>query len=238
MRRALCIQRSSEAQQSNMDVCGAMSTSLYILPSLEEKYIKVPDSLHVLTEKEQTTNLIPSQAIPSASKSGTVGHLLSSSSGPHKDFHLSFTSSQENRPCNYPFISSEASVATCQSSLSSIHSTSLDNYPMENSNNSWGKDAYHDSIDFSTNVPVQNDQVESPAVVMTSDDQAKTSDWQEWADQLINDDDVLDSSWSNILVDINPPETKVRSVTFMLMFPFVGAVCTFLFVSEPFVWAG
>ncbi|MCD7459342.1 hypothetical protein HAX54_040669 [Datura stramonium] len=208
MRRALCIQRSSEAQHSNMGVSGAMSTSLSILPSLEENYLKVPDSLHVLTEKEQTTNLIPSQAIPSASKSRTVGHLLSSTSGPHKDFHFSPTSSQESRQHNYPFISSEASVATCQSSLSSIHSTSLDNFPMEKNNNSWGKDAYHDSIDFSTNVPVQNGQVESLAVVMTSDDQAKRSDWQEWADQLITDDDVLGSSWSDILVDINPPETK------------------------------
>lgn len=206
--RALGIQRSSETQNSNMGVCGAMSTSLSILPSFEEKYLKVPDSLHVLTEKEQTRNLISSRAILSASKSGTVGHLLSSTSGPHKDFHFSPTPSQESRQHNYPFISSEASAATCQSSLSNIHSTSLDNYPMENSNNSWGEDAYHDCINFSTNVPVQNDQVESLAVVMTSDDQVKRSDWQDWADQLINDDDVLDSSWSNILVDINPPDTK------------------------------
>lgn len=207
-RRALGIQRSSETQHSNMGVCGAMSTSLSILPSFEEKHLKVTDSLHVLTEKEQTTNLISSRAIPSASKSGTVGHLLSSTSGPHKHFHFSSTPSRESRKHNYPFISSEASAATCQSSLSNIHSTSLDNYPMENSNNSWGEDAYHDCINFSTNVPVQNDQVESLAVVMTSDDQVKRSDWQDWADQLINDDDVLDSSWSNILVDINPPDTK------------------------------
>lgn len=209
MRRALCIQRSSEAQHSNMGVSGAMSTSLSILPSLEEKYLKVPDSLHVLTEKEQTTNLIPSQAIPSASKSRTVGHLLSSSSGPHKDFHFSPIPSQESRQHNYPFISSEASAATCRSSLSSMHSTSLDNYPMGNNNSSLGRDAYHDFIDFPTNVPVQNGQVESLAVVMPSDDQSKRSDWQEWADQLINDeDDVLGSSWNDILVDINPPETK------------------------------
>ncbi|KAK6790420.1 hypothetical protein RDI58_014220 [Solanum bulbocastanum] len=208
MHRALGIQRSSETQHSNMGVCGAMSTSLSILPSFEEKYLKVPDSLHVLTEKEQITNLISSRAIPSASKSATVGHLLSSTSGPHKDFHFSPTPSQESRKHNYPFISSEASVATCQSSLSNIHSTSLDNYPMENSNSSWGEDAYHDCINFSMNVPVQNDQVESLAVVRTSDDQVKGSDWQDWADQLINDDDVLDSSWSDILVDINPPETK------------------------------
>ncbi|XP_060212430.1 protein PHOSPHATE STARVATION RESPONSE 1-like isoform X1 [Lycium barbarum] len=189
IRRALCIQRSSEAQHSNMGVSGAMSTSLSILPSLEEKHLKVPDSLHVLTEKEQT-------------KSGTVGHQLSSTSGPHRDFHFSPTSSQESRRHNYPFISSEASAATCRSSLSCTHSTSLDNYPMGNNNNSWGKDAYHDTIDFPTTVPVQNGQVESLA--------AKRSDWQEWADQLINDDDVLGSSWSDILVDVNPPDSEPK----------------------------
>ncbi|CAN4105770.1 unnamed protein product [Withania somnifera] len=207
MRHALCIQRSTEAQHSNMGVTGAMSTSLSILPPLEENYLKVPDSLHVLTEKEKTTNLIPSQAMPSASKSRTVGHLLSSSSGPHKVFHFSPTPSQESKQHNYPFISSEGSAATCRSSLSSTHSASLDNYPMGNDNNSLGKDAYHDFIDFPTNVP--NGQVESLAVVMPSDDQAKRPDWQEWADQLINDgDDALDSSWSDILVDINPPDIK------------------------------
>ncbi|PHT31029.1 hypothetical protein CQW23_27366 [Capsicum baccatum] len=183
MRRALCIQRSSEAQHSNMGVSGATSTS---------------------------SNLIPSQAIPSASKSRTVGHLLSLTSGPHKDFNFCSTSSQESRQHNYPFISSKASAATCRSSLSSIHSTSFDNWPIGNDSNSSGKDAYHDLINFPTNDPVQNGQVESLAVVMPSDNQAKRSDWQEWADQLINDDDDggLGSSWNDILVDISPPEIK------------------------------
>ncbi|KAM3198747.1 hypothetical protein P3L10_034515 [Capsicum annuum] len=183
MRRALCVQRSSEAQHSNMGVSGATSTS---------------------------SNLIPSQAIPSASKSRIVGHLLSLTSGTHKDFNFCSTSSQESRQHNYPFISSEASAATCRSSLSSIHSTSFDNFPTGNDSNSSGKDAYHDFINFPTNDPVQNGQVESLAVVMPSDNQAKRSDWQEWADQLINDDDDdgLGSSWNDILVDISPPEIK------------------------------
>ncbi|KAM3236504.1 hypothetical protein P3L10_016541 [Capsicum annuum] len=183
MRRALCVQRSSEAQHSNMGVSGATSTS---------------------------SNLIPSQAIPSASKSRTVGHLLSLTSGTHKDFNFCSTSSQESRQHNYPFISSEASAATCRSSLSSIHSTSFDNCPIGNDSNSSGKDAYHDLINFPTNDPVQNGQVESLAVVMPSDNQAKRSDGQEWADQLINEDDDggLGSSWNDILVDISPPEIK------------------------------
>ncbi|CAN4096180.1 unnamed protein product [Withania somnifera] len=220
-------------KHSTVTWVGAKAISLSILPSLEEKYLKVPDSLHVLTEKEQTTNLIPSQAIPSASKSRTVGHLLSSSSGPHKDFHFSPTSFQESRQHNYPFISNEASAATCRSSLSSIHSTSLDNYPMGNNNNFLGKDAYHDFINFPMNDPVQDAKDESLAVVLPSDDQAKRSGWQEWADQLINDDDdVLGSSWSDILVDINPPETKflgaseVLACEFHILPPAAAAVAS------------
>ncbi|XP_009591732.1 protein PHOSPHATE STARVATION RESPONSE 1-like [Nicotiana tomentosiformis] len=219
MRRALCIQRSSEAQHNNMGISGAMSTSLSILPSSEEKYLKLPDSLHVLTEKEQSINLISSRAIPSASNGGTVGHLLSSTSGPHKDIHFSPTSSQESRPRSYPFISSEVSATTCQSSLSSLCSASLDNYPMRNNNNSWSKDAYHDSTDFPTNVSVQNGQVENLPVVMASDDQTKRPDWQEWADQLINDD-ALGSSWIEHLVDVNllDPEPKLLGASEVLAF--------------------
>nr|XP_018627037.1 protein PHOSPHATE STARVATION RESPONSE 1-like [Nicotiana tomentosiformis] len=155
---------------------------------------------------------ISSRAIPSASNSGTIGHLLSSTSRPHKDIHFSPTSSQESRPRSYPFISSEVSATTCQSSLSSLCSASLDNYPMRNKNNSWSKDAYHDLTDFPTNVPVQNGQVEKLPVVMASDDQTKRPDWQEWADQLINDDDALCSSWIDHLVNVNllDPEPKIR----------------------------
>ncbi|KAJ8558558.1 hypothetical protein K7X08_035737 [Anisodus acutangulus] len=215
MRPALYIPRSSEAQHSSMGVSGATPMPLPSLLKLEEKFPKLPDSLHVISDKELATNLISPRSISSMSKSGTVGDLLSSISGPHKDFHFSPTSSQVTRTRHYPFISSGGSMASNQASHSSVHSTSLDNYPSGNKQNYWGKDSFHEFLAFPTNVPVQNGQVESLAGVMASDDHAKRSDWQEWADQLINDDDTLSSSWSDILVDVNfpDPEPKLLGVS-------------------------
>lgn len=210
MRPALHIPISSEAQHSSMDVSGAMPMSLPSLPKLEEKFPKLPDSVHVISEKELTTNLTFPRAVSSMSKSGTVGHLLSSTSGHHKDFHFSPPSSQETRTCHYPFISSGASIAASQASKLSVHSTSLDNYPLGSNPKSWGKDSFHEFLSFPTNVPVENGQVESLAGVLASDDHAKRSDWQEWADQLINDDDTLGSSWNDILVDINFPDPEPK----------------------------
>lgn len=226
MQPALYIPRSSEAQHSSMGVSGAMPMSLPSLPKLEEKFPKLLDALHVISEKELTTNLNSPRAISSMSKSGTVGHLLSSTFGLHKDFHFSPTSSQETWTLYFPFISSGASMSASQASHSNVDSISLDDYPSGNKQNSWGKDSSHEFLAFPTNVPVQNGQVESLVGVMASDDHAKRSDWQEWADQLINDDDILGlgSSWSYIVIDVNfpDPEPKVCSLYVLLYFMKLG----------------
>ncbi|XP_025886492.1 protein PHOSPHATE STARVATION RESPONSE 1-like isoform X2 [Solanum lycopersicum] len=214
MQPALYIPRSSEAQHSSMGVSGAMPMSLPSLPKLEEKFPKLLDALHVISEKELTTNLNSPRAISSMSKSGTVGHLLSSTFGLHKDFHFSPTSSQETWTLYFPFISSGASMSASQASHSNVDSISLDDYPSGNKQNSWGKDSSHEFLAFPTNVPVQNGQVESLVGVMASDDHAKRSDWQEWADQLINDDDILGlgSSWSYIVIDVNFPDPEPKQL--------------------------
>ncbi|KAM3302749.1 hypothetical protein P3S67_013779 [Capsicum chacoense] len=154
MRRALCIQRSSEAQHSNMGISGATSTS---------------------------SNLIPSQVFPSASKSRTVGHLLSLTSGPHKDFNF------------------------CLPPLKKVGNITIHLFQVK-------------LLRQPADLHSQNGQVESLAVVMPSDNQAKRFDWQEWADQLFNDDDDggLGSSWNDILVDISPPEIKLLETSEVL----------------------
>nr|GMC76253.1 probable inactive histone-lysine N-methyltransferase SUVR2 isoform X1 [Ipomoea batatas] len=79
-----------------------------------------------------------------------------------------------------------------------------------NNVDSWGNDAYHEFLDYKPNISVQNGQVETLAGVMSSDDYAKRKDWQEWADELINDDDALDPNWSDILVDVNFPDPEPK----------------------------
>jgi len=79
-----------------------------------------------------------------------------------------------------------------------------------NNVDSWGNDAYHEFLDYKPNISVQNGQVETLAGVMSSDDYAKRKDWQEWADELINNDDTLDPNWSDILVDVNFPDPEPK----------------------------
>ncbi|XP_019192910.1 PREDICTED: protein PHOSPHATE STARVATION RESPONSE 1-like isoform X2 [Ipomoea nil] len=146
MHPAVFLQISSEAEHSKIGVSGAISTSLPILPLIEERYPKLPDALHSRSENKETTNSFSSMTIPSASNN--VG--------------------------------------------------------------SWGNDAYQEFLEYKPNISVQNGQVETLAGVMSSDEYAKRKDWQEWADQLINDDDTLDPNWSDILVDVNFPDPEPK----------------------------
>ncbi|XP_019198515.1 PREDICTED: protein PHOSPHATE STARVATION RESPONSE 1-like [Ipomoea nil] len=177
-RPAFFIQRSSEAQHSNMGVSGAMSTPLPILPSIEEKFSKLPGP-------------------------------TSSSSGSQKDLHVS---PQENKSRNYPFISnSSIDGPSLASSHSGIQSSGLDSFPVCNGIDSWSKEECRDFVDYTTSIPAQNGQVETLAGVMSSDDHARRTDWQEWADQLINDDDTLaGTSWNDILIDVDVPDPEPK----------------------------
>ncbi|CAH9116173.1 unnamed protein product [Cuscuta europaea] len=90
----------------------------------------------------------------------------------------------------------------------------LDSFPVHKSIDAWSKDKSPDFIDYSTSVTVQNGQVETLAGVMSSDDYGKKTDWQEWADQLMNDDDddvnLLGTNWSDILIDVDVPDPESK----------------------------
>ncbi|KAI8030324.1 Protein PHR1-LIKE 1 [Camellia lanceoleosa] len=202
MRPPLFLRRSVEKQMSDMGISGAMSS----FPTYsEEKYPKLPDSFQVSSEREMMTHPSSPLSSPSASKSGTVGHLFSSGSGFSTDVHFSSVSPQARCPGNSPFISQTssdgASLPAIRSSRSGVRSTQLINYPKEDNDMSWTPDSLQDFLDFPENVHVRNGQVESSTGVMASEDHVKRTDWQEWADQLITVDDTLDSNWSDILVD-------------------------------------
>ncbi|KAJ1416649.1 hypothetical protein SESBI_17230 [Sesbania bispinosa] len=66
-------------------------------------------------------------------------------------------------------------------------------------------------LDFSVNTPIDNSQVESSACnIMATEEYSKRNDWQEWADQLISDDDTLTSNWNDLLAEnIQDLEPKV-----------------------------
>lgn len=73
----------------------------------------------------------------------------------------------------------------------------------ENNNSSWCTDSLPDFLDSLQDTPIQASNLQ--------DDIAKQNDWQDWADQLITEDDAMTPDWNEILIDTNiaDPEPKM-----------------------------
>ncbi|XP_010540912.1 PREDICTED: protein PHOSPHATE STARVATION RESPONSE 1-like [Tarenaya hassleriana] len=146
----------------------------------EEIYSKSENTQRVSPEQDfmamplgQTYRLL-------SANGGAVGHIFSSSSGYSSDLHHSSLTSHEKLAgnSNGPLVSQTSS-----------------------NNSSWCPDSVQGFLDFPANSPIQNSQLESSSI-MVSDDINKRSDWPEWADNLITDDDALMSTdWNDLLVD-------------------------------------
>ncbi|CAI9772422.1 unnamed protein product [Fraxinus pennsylvanica] len=191
-----------------MDVSGATSRSLPILPSpLEEKYPKLPDSHQVTLAQELTSNLKSSCPATLSTNNQTTGNLFSSPSGCSTDLQSSCMSPQTSRLKVSPFISKSpnerVSFASNQPPDEVKKSRPLNGYNTEKDNISWSTNATENFLDLCMNIPVQNGQIETCTGVMASEDHTKGTDWQDWSDQLVTVDDTLDSNWSDLLVDVN-----------------------------------
>ncbi|KAK3012008.1 hypothetical protein RJ639_011139 [Escallonia herrerae] len=206
MRPTLCIQRSGEKKLNNVGFSGSTAAALPVLLTLEERFPKLPDSLQVNTERELMTNRMSHRSTPLVSKSGSVGHLFSSTSEFPRDLQFPAVSPQKVHSRNYPFISESSGAGrsvhleSTQSSHVDVQSPLLVSYPSENNDVSWGTDSIQGFLDFPEHI--QNGHVESSSDLIASADNGRRTDWREW-DQLISVDDALDSNWSELLVDVN-----------------------------------
>ncbi|KAG8641819.1 protein PHOSPHATE STARVATION RESPONSE 1 isoform X1 [Manihot esculenta] len=215
-RPALSIQRSGAKQISNHGLSAALSSSLPVLPtSIEETCPKLSNSQQVSLEGGLMTKPI-AHASQLPSNSGVVGHLFSSSAGFLSDLQYSSVSPQEKQSGNAPFISQSSTNVTAltlpQSSHSGLlQSTKSSQYAKE-TNASWCPESMPGFLDLPVNNPVQNNQVESNSCsgVIVSEEFSKRNDWQEWADQLITDDDALTSNWSELLIDTSVVEVEQK----------------------------
>ncbi|XWS36477.1 hypothetical protein CRYUN_Cryun20dG0088900 [Craigia yunnanensis] len=204
-RPALSIQRSVSRQLSNLGVSGGLSSSLPALSThLEETYLKLPYTQQVSAERELMTRpLVDATRVPT--NSGVVGHIFSSSSGFSSDLHYSSALTHEKHSRNTSFISQSSTAAALplpQSSNSALPQSTISSHYNKENSGSWTTDPGF--LDFPS-APVQSSQVESSSCsgIMTSEDFSKRNDWQEWADQLITDDEGLASNWNEVLVDNN-----------------------------------
>ncbi|KAK4281327.1 hypothetical protein QN277_012837 [Acacia crassicarpa] len=218
-RPAFSIERSGAKQLSSMGMSGALSSSLPVHPTpIEETYSKIPDSQQAFVEKERLAR--PLTHSSHLNSSGAVGHMFSSSPGYSTDLHHSSLSPHGKHSRNPHFISQSSSnmvslPLSYSSSSGPLPSTTSSCYSKE-SNGSWDADSMPNILDFPVNTSIKDSQVESSACnIMAPDEDGKKNDWQEWADQLINDDDALTSNWNDILVDpsIHDLEPKVSCQT-------------------------
>ncbi|XAR58667.1 hypothetical protein NMG60_11014149 [Bertholletia excelsa] len=200
-RPALPIPRSSSGHLSSLAASGAMSSSsLPVLPaSLEDKYPKLPDSHHIPIGRELNPSL--NSSLPSSS--GVLGSLFSSTSGFPNNLHFSSVSPSEKYSSKSPFISQSSNSGS--SMLLTQESRMLQSATSSN-NDSWSTDSMPDLFSYPVNSAVHNSQIRSNCSggdSMATEDLPKRNQWQDWADQLIDDDDSLTSNWKELLVDDN-----------------------------------
>eukprot|EP00262_Sarcandra_glabra_P021969 TRINITY_DN9491_c0_g1_i1.p1 TRINITY_DN9491_c0_g1~~TRINITY_DN9491_c0_g1_i1.p1 ORF type:complete len:498 (-),score=97.88 TRINITY_DN9491_c0_g1_i1:359-1852(-) len=212
---AISMRRLDTQQLSNSGVAGAMSSSLPVFSTpLEGKYLKLPDSRQVSSDREVGSNPVAPLPTPLVSNSGVIGPLFSSASGYSSDLHISSISPSDRNSRTAPFISQSSNSqtyfpATHSSHSGLFHPTTSSHFTKENGEVNWCTDPLEGFLDFPDNASIQNSQIQS--IDMTSEDHTKQSDLQEWADLLMTVDDTVAPSLSDLAVDTNVthPEPKV-----------------------------
>ncbi|KAJ7973537.1 Protein PHR1-LIKE 1 [Quillaja saponaria] len=84
----------------------------------------------------------------------------------------------------------------------------------ESSNILWCSDSFQDILDFPGSVSVQNGEMETGNYVIAPEDHAKKTEFGEWVEQLISDDDP---NWSQILDDVDLTDPNWKSSPTLLM---------------------
>lgn len=148
------------------------------------------------------------QASPLGSNVGPSGHLFSSSSRFSNDVPISSVSPHERYPHNSTIISESSggsSLPQFHSSLSEVQTTAFNDHIDKDV--SWCPDPIEDLFDFPGLESVQNDQVESSTMAITSEDHAEKTDWSAW-DPLISIGVDLDQYFPDLPVNGNAGDTK------------------------------
>ncbi|KAK6911301.1 MYB-CC type transcription factor, LHEQLE-containing domain, partial [Dillenia turbinata] len=207
-------------QPNSLASSGPLSSSLPVMPThLDQKYPKSPEPFQISSDRQVVPNLISTQPILSASNNRIVGNVPSPASGFQTDTYYSAISTNERQPRNSTFypqkMGSETSLPPPSHPLHpEVQPIPLVNYTRDNNDMYWCTDPLPDFLDFPGNISLQCNQLENRAGLMASGNNYKRGDWQQWADDFINNDDALDPNWSDLLVDVNAahPEPKVNQL--------------------------
>uniref|UniRef100_A0A7C9E3U3 HTH myb-type domain-containing protein n=1 Tax=Opuntia streptacantha TaxID=393608 RepID=A0A7C9E3U3_OPUST len=216
-RPALSIQRPGAGVLCASGGVGALSSSLPVLPStLEENYLKLPDSHQVSVERKLVTDPLVFHSNPLPPNGGIIGHMFSSSPGFSTNVHFSPAShvkcSSTSPTTPTPNNGSSATVPFSHSDF--FHSAASTNCSTEN-NFLCGSDSVPGFQDFPCDDLLENGQIQGSSnggsSLMIYEDLGK-GNWQEWADQLITDNDSLISNGNVLLGDSNPADQEAKLV--------------------------
>ncbi|KAG6403105.1 hypothetical protein SASPL_135322 [Salvia splendens] len=220
-KHALPIQRSGPRQISSVGASASLSAA-FPIPStvLEETYPSFSEPQQVSLERELMQR--PPAVVSSlSSHSGAVGHIFSSSSGFSTDLHFSSVQQQlEKHTTQSPFISQSSSsgksVKLPHSVDSQLLQSTASSHFNRESNESWCTDTLPDFLDFPMSTTIQSSQLygsNSSGITIPHEDLGKGNDWQDWADQLITDNDALTADWSGLLADASVAEPEPKQCT-------------------------
>ncbi|KAK1355856.1 protein PHOSPHATE STARVATION RESPONSE 1 [Heracleum sosnowskyi] len=212
-RHALSFQNSSARQLSNHGAPGGLSSSLPVLSNtLLADYQEASMERTLASNPTDVRPLLPSN-------SGAVGHIFSSSAGFSSDLQFSTSASHGKHSTKTHFTSQSSNPGgtmplynPCDSGV--FKPTASSCYTTERNNDSWCTDSVRSYLDCPVISPGVNNQIDDKNGVFVgpSEDFNKTSDWQEWAEQLITDDNALPPNWVDLLVDdtvVAGPEPQI-----------------------------
>ncbi|GFP82951.1 protein phr1-like 1 [Phtheirospermum japonicum] len=199
----LSIQRSNTGQISSFGASTALSSSSPVLPTPLQETCPTFSASHQLMQR------LPAGVSPLSSNSGVVGHIFSSSSGFSTDLHFSSVQQQEKHPRQSPFVSQSTSSGKSVILPNSVDSRVLQSTASsqfnKGNNDSWCIDTLPDFLDFPMSTTILNSQLDgghNGGITLPSEDLGKPNDWQDWADQLITDNDALTTTdWNGLLAD-------------------------------------
>lgn len=194
---------------SQLRTSGALSSSLPVnLSTLEEEYPSLPD-YQLLSMQRELNPLAFHSSLPS--NSGVVGPMFPSMSGFSNDLHFSSVGPPENHSRKSPF-TSLLSNGGASIPLTPCHSTMFQSTPFNNSG-SWFADPLSDFFDYPVNTPSKINQFgrsNNGGCPSPSEDHSKRNNCQDWANQLINDDDSLTSNWNDLFIDSNVEDPQPK----------------------------
>ncbi|KAL8159670.1 hypothetical protein V2J09_001207 [Rumex salicifolius] len=213
MRPALPMQTSGGKCFSDIRVSASTSSPLPVWqPSVFEEVAKNPSPLH------ERGNL-PTMANQLVHDRSSIPDIYSSAPGFLTDIQVQIPFSPCEQP---PHISSY--ICPSPNDGGTIFPTNqicnedmgFIGYPKDQDENSWTADHLQSLLEFSETLSDSNDQVNSTAGLLSSDDPRKRSEWQEIADRLL-EDDTIDPNWGNCysnsnVVDQQPKEPSCGDI--------------------------